>query len=85
MDYHQVYALMGEEPMGERFLEVEPVEECPQQDDGGNCGMYMLKIAEFLMIGMDMDAIYPEAIPFFRQKMATELILYSERRQCQKE
>ncbi|CAH9072292.1 unnamed protein product [Cuscuta epithymum] len=34
MDYHQVYALMGEEPMGERFLEVEPVEECPQQDDG---------------------------------------------------
>ncbi|CAH9079506.1 unnamed protein product [Cuscuta europaea] len=59
---------MGEEIMGERYLEVEPVEGCPQQDDGGNCGIYMLKMAEFIMVEMDMDAIYPKAIPLFREK-----------------
>ncbi|CAH9113333.1 unnamed protein product [Cuscuta epithymum] len=80
MDIHKVYGDIGEETMGDRKLEVEGVPECPQQNDGGNCGMYVLKIAEFLIMGMDINEIDGDDMTMYREKMTTELILYSKKR-----
>ncbi|CAH9076644.1 unnamed protein product, partial [Cuscuta europaea] len=42
MDVHGVYEEIGLERMENKVLELEAVEDCPQQEDGGNCGMYVL-------------------------------------------
>ncbi|CAH9096995.1 unnamed protein product, partial [Cuscuta epithymum] len=51
MDAMGVYEERGEEPIGDRKLEVKFVTECPQQTDGHSCGLFVLKIAEALMCG----------------------------------
>ncbi|CAH9057545.1 unnamed protein product [Cuscuta europaea] len=80
MDVHGVYDEIGYERMGNEVLELEPAEDCPQQEDGGNCGMYVLKIAEFLMMGLDIKEIKSKDIAMYRQKMAIELVLYNNKR-----
>ncbi|CAH9085630.1 unnamed protein product [Cuscuta epithymum] len=80
MDMHGVYQDIGHEPMNEKKIELEAVEDCPQQDDGGNCGMYVLKFAEFLMMGMDIKEVASLDMSMYRQKMATELFLYNAKR-----
>ncbi|CAH9088673.1 unnamed protein product [Cuscuta epithymum] len=80
MDYYNVHANSGEEPMGGKELQIEAVESCPQQTNAGDCGMFVLKIAEFLIMDMELDGIDADEMPMFRQKMATELVMYSEKR-----
>ncbi|CAH9104333.1 unnamed protein product [Cuscuta epithymum] len=80
LDFHNVYEAIDEEPMGKREILIEGVADCPQQDTSGNCGMYLLKIAEFLMMDMDLCELTADGMGMFRKKMVLELIEYSNKR-----
>ncbi|CAH9129119.1 unnamed protein product [Cuscuta epithymum] len=80
LDKYGVYDGIGGGDMGEKQFQIEGVENCPQQNDSGNCGMFLLKFAEFLMMGRDINEIKPEDMPMYRKKMAMELMMYNERR-----
>ncbi|VFQ91582.1 unnamed protein product [Cuscuta campestris] len=43
-----------------------------------NCGMFVLKIAEYLMMGRKINKVCTEDMTAYRVKMATELYKYTE-------
>ncbi|KAL5570627.1 hypothetical protein UlMin_027202 [Ulmus minor] len=45
---------------------------CPSQT-GGDCGMFMVKFAEFMMCGQPLEKCTQADMPFFRNKIGIEL------------
>ncbi|CAB4303744.1 unnamed protein product [Prunus armeniaca] len=50
------------------------VMDAPQQVGGGPCGMYILKYYEFLTLNVDLAKISHDAMPFYRLKLAVQLL-----------
>ncbi|CAB4268795.1 unnamed protein product [Prunus armeniaca] len=50
------------------------VMDAPQQVGGGDCGMYILKYCEFLTSNVDLAKISHDAMPFYRLKLAVQLL-----------
>ncbi|VFQ73329.1 unnamed protein product [Cuscuta campestris] len=67
-------------PMGKKKFNIKVVDECPQQDDGCNCGMFMLKFAEYLMMDRHISEVHARDMEGYRVKMTTELMVYSKER-----
>ena len=44
----------------------------------GDCGMFLIKFAEYLMHNHPMDTLTGERMDWFREKMAVELFLPKE-------
>ncbi|POO01903.1 Ulp1 protease family, C-terminal catalytic domain containing protein [Trema orientale] len=65
-------------------LDVELVDGVPQQDNGGDCGMFMLKFIEFMMQNTSLNTCTQDKMPFFRNMMATELYAYGKKRMVKK-
>ncbi|EXB96858.1 Sentrin-specific protease 1 [Morus notabilis] len=59
------------------------VADCPQQENDGDCGVYILKYAECLMQTTPMDKYFKRENPscFFRWKMAVGLFNHGKRKQ----
>ncbi|VFQ61845.1 unnamed protein product [Cuscuta campestris] len=77
MDKLGVYEGREEGPIGDSVLAIEGGSCCPQQNDGSSCGMFVVKIAEFLMMGHDVQDMNDTEIAAYRKKMTTELLAYS--------
>ncbi|VFQ74844.1 unnamed protein product [Cuscuta campestris] len=77
LDLLSVYDEHSEGPMGKKKFNIEVVDGCPQQDDGCNCGMFMLKFAEYLMMDRKISDVHARDMEGYRVKMTTELIVYS--------
>ncbi|VFQ73448.1 unnamed protein product [Cuscuta campestris] len=50
---------------------------CPQQNDRSSCGMFVVKMAEFLMMGRDVRDMGDDETAAYQKKMTTELLAYS--------
>ncbi|RXH91923.1 hypothetical protein DVH24_020946 [Malus domestica] len=49
----------------------------PQQDNEshrGDCGIFTLKVIEFLSAGLTLDLIKPQNIPAFRLRMVVDML-----------
>ncbi|VFQ78996.1 unnamed protein product [Cuscuta campestris] len=77
MDKLGVYDGREEGPLGDEVLAVEAGSCCPQQADGSSCGMFVVKMAEFLMMGCDVGDMDDHKIAAYRKKMTVELLAYS--------
>ncbi|VFQ81182.1 unnamed protein product [Cuscuta campestris] len=77
MDRLGVYGDKKEEDLGNIALRVEGVPNCPQQVDGSSCGIFVLKFAEYLMMGKDVGGINAVKINDYRKKMTVELMNYA--------
>ncbi|VFQ59358.1 unnamed protein product [Cuscuta campestris] len=77
LDLLSVYDEHSEGPMGKKKFNIEVVDGCPQQDDGCNCGMFMLKFAEYLMMDRKISDVHARDMEGYRVKMTTELMVYS--------
>ncbi|VFQ59848.1 unnamed protein product [Cuscuta campestris] len=77
MDKLGVYEGREEGPIGDGVLAIEGGSCCPQQNDGSSCGMFVVKMAEFLMMGRDVRDMGDDEIAAYRKKMTTELLAYS--------
>ncbi|VFQ79430.1 unnamed protein product [Cuscuta campestris] len=51
----------------------------------GSCGMFVLKIAEYLIMDMDIRDIRTDQMAAYRMKMATELVQFAESNMAAKE
>ncbi|VFQ69775.1 unnamed protein product [Cuscuta campestris] len=85
MDLCDVYINHPTGPMGDNKLHLKAVDFCPQQTDAGNCGMFVLKIVEYLMMDMDIKDIRTDDMAAYRMKMATELVRFAESNMAAKE
>ncbi|KAM1013466.1 hypothetical protein FF1_043398 [Malus domestica] len=45
-----------------------------QQKNKSDCGVFLLKFVDYLSSGLDINHVQPENMPFFRLKLAIELI-----------
>ncbi|VFQ90219.1 unnamed protein product [Cuscuta campestris] len=79
MDKLGVYEGREEGLIGDGVLAIEGGPCCPQQNDGSSCGMFVVKMAEFLMMGRDVRDMDDDEIAAYRKKMTTELLAYSEK------
>ncbi|VFQ70636.1 unnamed protein product [Cuscuta campestris] len=77
MDKLGVYEGWEEGPIGDGVLAIEGGSCCPQQNDGSSCGMFVVKMAEFLMMGRDVRDMDDAEVAAYRKKMTTELLAYS--------
>ncbi|TQE00559.1 hypothetical protein C1H46_013803 [Malus baccata] len=46
----------------------------PQQDNGGDCRIFTLKVIEFLSVGLPLYLIKPQNIPTFRLRMVVDML-----------
>ncbi|CAH9107280.1 unnamed protein product [Cuscuta europaea] len=76
MDKLGVYNERSEGPMGDDFLQIHMVKECPQQNDSDSCGMFVMKMTEYLLMSKDVEYVRPEDINSYRIKMTTELLAH---------
>ncbi|VFR02989.1 unnamed protein product [Cuscuta campestris] len=76
MDKLGVYDGREEGPVGDDVIAVEDGSCCPQQNDGSSCGMFVVKMAEFLMMGCDVGDMDDHEIAEYRKKMTVELLAY---------
>ncbi|VFQ60320.1 unnamed protein product [Cuscuta campestris] len=83
LDLLGVYGEHTDGPMGNRKFSINIIDRCPQQDDGCNCGMFMLKFAEYLMMDRHISEVHSRDMEAYRVKMTTELIVYSNERKEQ--
>ncbi|VFQ95967.1 unnamed protein product [Cuscuta campestris] len=77
MDKLGVYEGREEGPIGDGVLAIEGGSCCPEQNDGSSCGKFVVKMAEFLMMGRDVRDMGDDEIAAYRKKMTTELLAYS--------
>ncbi|VFQ65620.1 unnamed protein product [Cuscuta campestris] len=77
MDKLGVYEGQEEGLIGDGVLAIEGGSCCPQQNDGSSCGMFVVKMTEFLMMGRDVRDMGDDEIAAYRKKMTTELLAYS--------
>ncbi|VFQ66998.1 unnamed protein product [Cuscuta campestris] len=77
MDRLGVYGDKNEAELGDTALRVEGVPNCPQQVDGSSCGIFVVKFAEYLMMGKDVGGINAVKIDDYRKKMTVELMNYA--------
>ncbi|VFQ69363.1 unnamed protein product [Cuscuta campestris] len=77
MDRLGVYDGREEGPVGDDVLAVEAGACYPQQNDMSSCGMFVVKMAEFLMMGCDVGDMDDHEIAEYRKKMTVELLAYS--------
>ncbi|VFQ71677.1 unnamed protein product [Cuscuta campestris] len=85
MDLCDVYINHPTGPMGDNKLDLKAADFCPKQIDAGSCGMFVLKIAEYLMMDMDIRDIRTDQMAAYRMKMATELVRFAESNMAAKE
>ncbi|VFQ72129.1 unnamed protein product [Cuscuta campestris] len=83
LDLLGVYDEHADGPMGNKKFSINIIDGCPQQDDGCNCGMFMLKFAEYLMMDRHISEVQSRDMEAYRVKMTTELIVYSNERKEQ--
>ncbi|KAL8549978.1 hypothetical protein ACS0TY_008705 [Phlomoides rotata] len=50
---------------------------CPQQLNGFDCGMFIVKFIEFLLAGKDASLIHPDYMREWRKKLATDIFSQS--------
>ncbi|CAH9088411.1 unnamed protein product, partial [Cuscuta epithymum] len=74
-----VYDKRPEAHIGKGKIRIEMVRNCPQQEDGGNCGMFIIKFAQFLMMGREVTEVSNQDMEMYRHKMMTELLMYASR------
>ncbi|VFQ70854.1 unnamed protein product [Cuscuta campestris] len=77
LDLLSVYDEHSDGPMGKKKFSINVIDGCPQQNDGSNCGMFMLKFAEFLMMDREISDVHSRDMQAYREKMTTEFIVYS--------
>ncbi|VFR03194.1 unnamed protein product [Cuscuta campestris] len=77
MDKLEVYKERKMPEMGDDVLGIVNINDCPQQQDAVSCGVFVVKMAEHLIMGMEVDVA---GIESFRKKIATEVLLYANRR-----
>lgn len=77
MDRLGVYGDKLDQELGKTALRVEGVPNCPQQVDGSSCGIFVVKVAEYLMMGKDVGGIDAVKINDYRRKMTVELMKYA--------
>ncbi|VFQ81952.1 unnamed protein product [Cuscuta campestris] len=79
LDMLNVYDEHSDGPMGKRKFCIKAVDGCPQQNDGCNCGMFMLKFSEYLMMDRDIIEVHSRDMEAYRVKITTELMVYRGR------
>ncbi|VFR03219.1 unnamed protein product [Cuscuta campestris] len=79
MDKVEVYKERKMPEMGDDVLGIVNVNDCPQQQDAVSCGVFIVRMAEHLMMGMGVDEVDIAGIESFRKKIATEVLLYANR------
>ncbi|VFQ70076.1 unnamed protein product [Cuscuta campestris] len=80
LDMLNVYKNHSDGPMGDQKLSIDIIDGCPQQSDGCNCGMFVVKFAEFLMMDLKIDEVQSCDMEAYQVKMTTELLAYSYER-----
>ncbi|VFQ66108.1 unnamed protein product [Cuscuta campestris] len=80
MDKLEVYKERKMPEMGDDVLGIVNVNDCPQQQDAVSCGIFVVKMAEHLIMGMEVDEMDVAGIESFRKKFATKVLLYANRR-----
>ncbi|VFQ67113.1 unnamed protein product, partial [Cuscuta campestris] len=78
LDACGVYKQHPSGPMGNQEIRINEALNCPQQTDQGNYGMFVLKIAKYLMMDRKINQVCTEEMAAYRVKMATELYKYAE-------
>jgi len=53
--------------------EMELVEDLPQQENGSDCGMFMIKYADFHSRGLPLS-FFQTHMPYFRKRTAKEIL-----------
>ncbi|CAH9073209.1 unnamed protein product [Cuscuta europaea] len=48
----------------------------PQQTNGGDCGLLVVKIAKVLQMDMDIQLVCPDKVPSYRAKWAHDLYVH---------
>ncbi|CAH9096846.1 unnamed protein product [Cuscuta epithymum] len=76
MDFFGVYNDRVEGPIGDGKLEVNFVLRCPRQKDGYSSGIFILKMAENLMMGRDVLEVKASDVVLYRKKFTIELLHY---------
>ncbi|RVW32092.1 hypothetical protein CK203_102403 [Vitis vinifera] len=61
------------DPKSEEQWDIERLHDVPQQEYDGDCGMFLIKYAEYLMHDHPLSSLTGSRIDWFREKMATEL------------
>ncbi|VFQ88623.1 unnamed protein product [Cuscuta campestris] len=59
---------------------VEPVLECPQKNDGPSSGIFVMKMAELLMMGRGVIEIEPGQINTYRKKITADILMHNNTR-----
>ncbi|VFQ87126.1 unnamed protein product [Cuscuta campestris] len=80
MDKLEVYKERKMPEMGDDVLGIVNVNDCPQQQDTVSCGVFVVKVDEHLIMGMGVDEVHVAGIESFREKNATEVLLYANMR-----
>ncbi|VFQ98549.1 unnamed protein product [Cuscuta campestris] len=62
--------------IGDGVLAIEAGSCFHQKNDGSRCGMFVVKMVEFLMIGHNVRDMDDHKIAAYRKKMTTELLAY---------
>ncbi|CAH9105915.1 unnamed protein product [Cuscuta europaea] len=55
---------------------VKMAHDVPQQTNGGDCGLLVMKIAEVLQMDMDIQLVCPDKVPSYRAKWAHDLYVH---------
>ncbi|PON88600.1 Ulp1 protease family, C-terminal catalytic domain containing protein [Trema orientale] len=63
-------------------LPIYHMENIPQQENVGDCGIFMLKFAECLIFDIPLENCTQERMSFFRNKMAVELYAHGKFKLC---
>ncbi|KAM2197677.1 hypothetical protein ACFX1Q_001047 [Malus domestica] len=60
--------------MMDKLFKIQTRANCNQQNNRANCGVFLLKFADYISSGLDIDHIQLENMPFFILKLAIEFI-----------
>ncbi|RVW77003.1 hypothetical protein CK203_036886 [Vitis vinifera] len=60
-------------PINVREWEIERLQDIPQQENDGDCGMFVIKYVEYLMHNHPLKSLTSARMDWFREKMAAEL------------
>ncbi|KAL6334350.1 hypothetical protein AAG906_014751 [Vitis piasezkii] len=64
------------DPKSEEQWDIERLHDVPQQEYDGDCGMFLIKYAEYLMHDHPFNSLTDARIGWFREKMAIELFYF---------
>eukprot|EP00261_Vitis_vinifera_P028229 XP_010662334.2 PREDICTED: uncharacterized protein LOC104882098 [Vitis vinifera] len=67
------YGFHGDTKVNYQEWEIERLQDIPQQENDGDCGMFVIKYAEYLMHNHPLKSLTSARMDWFREKMAAEL------------